>query len=108
MFDTANLSYILPTHRASVYLLGVVLAYFLNTKKKITKNSVEGMTLWLLAIVLGLLSMFGPYHTTEINFKYDPLYAAWYAALSPIAVGLGISWLIYASNNDYGGNDKNF
>lgn len=30
MFDTANFSYILPTHRATIYFLGVYLAHLLK------------------------------------------------------------------------------
>lgn len=33
MFSSATLSYILPTHRATIYLIGVYLAYLLKTSK---------------------------------------------------------------------------
>ena len=30
MFNTADYSYILPTHRATVYVMGIALGYFLQ------------------------------------------------------------------------------
>lgn len=33
MFDTADFSYILPSHRASIYLMGIVLAWALRKHK---------------------------------------------------------------------------
>lgn len=30
LFNTATLSYILPTHRATVYIMGIILGYYLH------------------------------------------------------------------------------
>lgn len=30
LFNTASLSYILPTHRATVYIMGILLGYYLH------------------------------------------------------------------------------
>lgn len=40
MFDTANFSYILPTHRATIYVIGILLAYLLRNKT-LTMNKVR-------------------------------------------------------------------
>lgn len=40
MFDTADFSYILPSHRASIYLMGIVLAWALR-KHKTSKVGLE-------------------------------------------------------------------
>lgn len=41
MFRTADYSYILPTHRATVYLMGITLAYIMKTKQKIIFSKVN-------------------------------------------------------------------
>lgn len=33
LLDAAKYSYILPTHRATIYLIGVLMAYFMRTNK---------------------------------------------------------------------------
>lgn len=40
MFRTADYSYILPTHRATVYLMGIFLAYIMKTKQKVIFSKV--------------------------------------------------------------------
>lgn len=38
----------------------------------------------------------GPVHTSSANFQYDPVFAAFYAGLSPILWGGSVAWAIYA------------
>jgi hypothetical protein len=41
MYDTARLSYTLPTHRATVYLIGIAVSFLLReTKGKVSLNKV--------------------------------------------------------------------
>lgn len=41
LFDTANYSYILPTHRITIYLFGILAAFILNKNRKIAFTSVS-------------------------------------------------------------------
>ncbi|KAJ9593680.1 hypothetical protein L9F63_014775, partial [Diploptera punctata] len=102
LFDTANLSYTLPTHRVSVYLIGILVGYMLQQKNtSITLNKVETLLGWSIAILLALISMCGPYHMSFPDYKYNPTHAALYNALSPITWGSFISLGIFLGSNGY-------
>ena len=85
LFDTADLMYILPYYRATVYLMGILLGYLCRVYKdvKLTKNQLKFG--WYVSTILFLLAFLGPAHMGSINYVYDPLHAANYAAFSPIA-----------------------
>ncbi|XP_024082192.1 O-acyltransferase like protein-like isoform X2 [Cimex lectularius] len=103
LFNTANLSYILPTHRATVYLMGVGISFYLNrtTDKKISQPWL--FIGWCIASICGVLAMFGPYHMSYINYKYDVVEAAFYNAFSPILWGIFVSWGIITSTYNQAG-----
>lgn len=104
MFDTADLSYILPTHRITVYLMGVYTAYILKTTSKVaTFSKAQIAILWFLALVIGFSAMIGPFHMAVKAYTYSTLDGALYCALSPIFWGIGVGWTIYTSNRGYGG-----
>lgn len=104
MFDTADLSYILPTHRITVYLMGIYTAYILKTTSKVAPFSkIQIGFIWMLALVIGFSAMMGPYHMAVKSYVYNKMDGALYCALSPIFWGIGIGWTIYAANRDCGG-----
>lgn len=104
MFDTADLSYILPTHRITVYLMGVYTAYVLKTTPKSTQFSKVQIALyWVLALFIGFSAMMGPFHMAVIDYVYNKMDGALYCALSPIFWGIGVGWTIYAANRGCGG-----
>lgn len=117
LFDTANYMYILPAHRLTVYIIGILLGYILRNFKKISFKSVIKWKFliciyflnWFLfqvhiqigdtlAILMFSLAFFGPAFMGSINYKYDPTDAAWYAAFAPIAWCFSFAWVIYKSH----------
>lgn len=107
MFDTANLSYILPTHRVTVYLMGVFTAYILRTTPKVTAFSkIQIGVLWLFALAVGFAAMLGPFHMAVKDYTYNKLDGAVYCAVSPIFWGIGVGWTIYAANRGCGGENS--
>ncbi|CAH1982289.1 unnamed protein product [Acanthoscelides obtectus] len=103
MFRTADLSYILPTHRATIYLTGIAMAYILRyTNKTSIISKPHRLILWVLAYVLFLSTWIGPMNMASYGFQYNNLYAALYAALSPITFGLAVSYIIYAVDRNFG------
>lgn len=105
MFDTADLSYILPTHRITVYLMGVYTAYILKTtpRTSIPFSKIQIAIFWILALIIGFSAMIGPFHMAVLSYVYDRLDGALYCALSPIFWGIGVGWTIYTSNRGCGG-----
>ncbi|XP_026467405.1 uncharacterized protein LOC113370954 [Ctenocephalides felis] len=53
---------------------------------------------WILAVLIIIIQMLGPYKIASPKYKYSAYDAAFYSAFSPIAVGVFISWIIIASN----------
>nr|CAD7428548.1 unnamed protein product [Timema monikensis] len=103
LFDTANLSYILPTHRATIYLIGVLVGYWLRNMRKIHLNKMAVGVGWTVAIALALLAMCGPYHMARLHYSYNPEDAALYNAWSPIVWSGFLIWAIFATEQGYGG-----
>lgn len=104
MFDTADLSYILPTHRITVYLMGVYTAYILKTTSRVVPFSkVQIAIFWVLALMIGFSAMIGPFHMALLSYKYNRLDGSLYCALSPIFWGIGVGWTIYTANRGCGG-----
>ncbi|CAH0558916.1 unnamed protein product [Brassicogethes aeneus] len=104
LFDVATLSYILPTHRATNYLLGVLLAYALKTinlKSEVTKRQM--LLFWSIFGSVILLNWFGPYYMSYMSFKYNNLEAALYAAFGPLTWGLVGVVFVYLTEKNYGG-----
>ncbi|XP_044743936.1 O-acyltransferase like protein [Chrysoperla carnea] len=101
LFNTANNMYILPTHRTTVYLMGVLLGYYLrNMKNVILKPAVLNIG-HATAVALFCAAFFGPAFMGDISYKYQPVHAAWYAAFSPIAWCLSFAWIIFTQHFGY-------
>lgn len=106
LMRTADLSYIRPTHRATVYIMGIFFAYFLHLRRKRAPLIMSKMTVaagWIFGLSLGLLALIGPYNTALLGYVYDPVEAAIYAAFSPILWCTFISWAVLSSYYGYGG-----
>ncbi|XP_001603690.2 O-acyltransferase like protein [Nasonia vitripennis] len=104
LFDTANFSYILPSHRLTVYILGVGVGYLL---RKLPKNYKINDTLirvgWFLSILMFMGAFFGPAGMGDIDYVYNPVHAATYNAFAPIgwcAVFIWVTFLAHTGNTD--------
>ncbi|CRK86898.1 CLUMA_CG000720, isoform A [Clunio marinus] len=104
LFETANHLYSLPTHRFSVYGIGLLLGFILIRFKdfKLSKLAfVIGQTistiLLMSVLVCGILM-------TGIDLEYNVMLHSFYAAFAPIFYCLCACWTIFAAQKDY----KNF
>ncbi|XP_060523482.1 nose resistant to fluoxetine protein 6-like isoform X2 [Cylas formicarius] len=103
MFDTANYSYILPTHRATIYLMGVTLAYALRyTRKRPSITKGQTAIIWTLLYLVSFGTWFGPINMSVRTYEYNKLQAALYGAISPITWGAGVAWVIYSTERGFG------
>ncbi|XP_011304464.1 nose resistant to fluoxetine protein 6 isoform X2 [Fopius arisanus] len=99
LFDTANLSYILPTHRLTVYIIGIFVGYFLRICPKGYKMSKSVIRLgWTLTSMMALGAFFGPAGMGSINYVYNPIHAATYNAFAPIGWCAFFAWIAFISH----------
>ncbi|KAF7391343.1 hypothetical protein HZH66_009823 [Vespula vulgaris] len=83
LFDTANMSYILPSHRLTVYIIGIFVGYLLRSLPKEYKmKKTTSYTGWI-------LSKMG-----SIDYTYNPMHAATYNAFAPIGWCALFAWII--------------
>lgn len=101
LFDTANYMYILPAHRATVYIMGVLLGYYLRLLKNVKLSKVQLVLGWVISTILLIVSFFGPAPMGSINYKYNPTHAAYYAAYAPIGWCCFFAWIIFTSQLGY-------
>lgn len=50
------------------------------------------------AILSFCLSFFGPAFMGDINYVYQPIHAAWYAAFAPILWCYSFAWIIFKAH----------
>ncbi|XP_050308684.1 O-acyltransferase like protein-like [Anthonomus grandis grandis] len=103
LFDTADNMYILPPHRATVYIMGIFMGYILRKHGNVTLSKVQIRMGNTLAIFSFLVSYLGPSFMSKIDYIYNPTHAAWYAAVSPILWTASFCWVIYSSQLGYTG-----
>ncbi|KAK3929981.1 Nose resistant to fluoxetine protein 6 [Frankliniella fusca] len=104
MFKTASMSYILPTHRLTVYAMGLGLGFALHRVPETFRFSRAWAALgWFVALPLGLLPVLGPWKAATPDFQYDANEAAQYAAFAPILWSTFVCWGILACARGAGG-----
>ncbi|XP_066592005.1 uncharacterized protein [Prorops nasuta] len=104
LYKTANLTYILPLHRATPYVLGVGLGTLLHyTGKNVKIHKVVVILGWLIALILGSWSLFSPWRLAKRDYVYDAEEATHYAVISPVSWALTLCWIIFACFTNHGG-----
>lgn len=104
MFNTADYSYILPTHRATVYVMGIAMGFFLRQLGRDIKLKKAHLTLgWFIAGTLLYFSIVHPSKMGDRSYVYDKMDAANYSAFAPITWCLFFCWLIFVSHTGNGG-----
>lgn len=103
LFSTASLSYILPTHRATSYIMGIFLGYYLHYRSsipvKFSKAQIRIGNFFF--STCGFLAMFGTYWMSNRNYKYSATEAAMYMAFSPIVWCSALIWGIIINVHGY-------
>lgn len=108
--------------------MGVFLGYLLRTKKDMKLSEVSQYKNliyhscnkcfayfqrqlkigWYINTILVLAAFFGPAPMGSIHYKYNPIHAAYYAALSPIAWCSFFGWIIFTSHLGYSSRISRF
>ncbi|CAG4940140.1 unnamed protein product [Colias eurytheme] len=104
LLDAARYSYILPTHRATIYLIGVLMAYFIkNNKSRVKLSDNQARLVWCVSFGIAAFTIASPYRMGLEGYKYEHFPAAMFAAFAPILWGLFMSIAHWAICNDYAG-----
>nr|XP_022903854.1 nose resistant to fluoxetine protein 6 [Onthophagus taurus] len=103
LFKTADHMYILPPHRLTVYIMGIILAYILREYKNVQLKPIYVKIGNFLAITSFCGALFVPSFMGDLNYIYNPVDAAWYAAYAPIMWCLCFAWFIYITHVGYRG-----
>ncbi|XP_053985527.1 nose resistant to fluoxetine protein 6-like [Hylaeus anthracinus] len=94
LFDTADFSYTLPSHRLTVYIIGIFMGYLLRYMPKDYKmNRTALYTGWILCTIMFCCAFFGPAHMGSIDYIYNPMHAALYNAFAPIGWCALFAWV---------------
>lgn len=104
LFQTADLSYTLPAHRATVYVMGIALGLGLRYCGRDFRLKKMHLTLgWTAAVVCFYMSIISPAHMASRHYIYNTTEAANFAAFVPITWCLFTAWIIFISYIGHGG-----
>ncbi|XP_067206747.1 nose resistant to fluoxetine protein 6-like isoform X2 [Linepithema humile] len=85
LFDTADFSYTLPSHRLTVYIIGIFTGYILrNIPKNFKLTTTALYTGWTVCTIMFLTAFIGPSKMGSLDYVYNPIHAAIYNAFAPI------------------------
>lgn len=90
--------YILPAHRLTVYIMGVLLGYVLRRTKGMQLSREQLRIGWYINVALVVAAFFGPAPMGSIDYQYNSTHAANYAAFAPIAWCSFFAWIIFTSH----------
>ncbi|XP_066982156.1 nose resistant to fluoxetine protein 6-like [Macrobrachium rosenbergii] len=107
-----KLVYYAPWCRASPYLVGMALAYFLRTnKKEILLKPWQVVLGWIVATGLGIAVVFGMYRYNQMTtdlIEYEWAPSIFYGSLHSLVWALAVSWVVFACHYGYGGPVNSF
>lgn len=101
LFATADFMYIIPAYRLTVYIMGVLLGYFMRIYKDLKLTKAQLRIGWWTSTIILLASFIGPAPMGSINYEYNSMHAAIYAAWSPIGWCCFFAWVIFTSHLGY-------
>jgi peptidoglycan/LPS O-acetylase OafA/YrhL len=83
--------------------MGILLGYVLRiTKDHVIKLTNKQLNIgWYFSIGCLLFAFFSPAPMGDIDYKYNPTHAAFYAAITPIAWCIFFIWIIFLSESGY-------
>ncbi|GMR38670.1 hypothetical protein PMAYCL1PPCAC_08865, partial [Pristionchus mayeri] len=96
-----------PLIRCQIYIMGMLVGWFLQTKKTMKINPIINIICWVLGLSLMLCVVFG-LHDQSNGFYIPVFWRAMYSSLSRIAFGVGLTWIIVSSYYGYGGPINKF
>lgn len=108
LFRTADLMYSIPVHRATIYIVGILVGYAMRTYINVKISKTHIFYGWTVSFVLIVSVLMGPAPMGSINYQYNAYHAAFYAALGPVGWCTLFIWIIYTTHIGYSSNRVDF
>lgn len=101
LIATANNLYSLPTHRFTVYGMGILLGYTLRRLNNFKLKKYQILCGNLTSVISSMIIYAACLQMTGLDVEYDRSLHALYAAFAPVLVCIPACWIIFASQNGY-------
>ncbi|XP_031625380.1 nose resistant to fluoxetine protein 6-like [Contarinia nasturtii] len=101
LFRTADLMYSMPLHRATIYIFGIFVGYAMRMYKHVKLSKSQLIYGWSISILMLSIVLIGPAKMGNMNYKYNPYDAAFYAAFSPMSWCTIFAWIIFTTHIGY-------
>lgn len=97
MFETADVMYLLPHYRFSVYALGLLLGYSLQKHKNMKLNDWQLRLGWFAAFICLLTTAW----ICILNQNHNSFRDALFVSIAPITLNMFFSWTIFTAHLGY-------
>ncbi|XP_033221057.1 O-acyltransferase like protein-like [Belonocnema kinseyi] len=94
--------YIVPYARSGPWIVGIFFG-FITATKCVHINRVRMILGWCIAMICLIFCICGYESFNEKDYEYDVAWEAIYGSISRPLWAFSLSWIIFASNNGYGG-----
>lgn len=97
MYESADFMYIIPPYRLTVYAIGILLGYCLQTYKNCKLSSNQLKIGWFAACSCLLATAI----ISAVNQNYTPFNDALFASVGSVTINLFFAWIIFATHIGY-------
>ncbi|GMR61209.1 hypothetical protein PMAYCL1PPCAC_31404, partial [Pristionchus mayeri] len=99
--------YCSPIIRCQVYIIGMLVGWFLQSKKRMRINPIINVILWITSVVL-MLTVILDLHSQTTGHLIPIFWRAMYSVFSKPVWALALSWIIISCYYGYGGPINSF
>lgn len=104
LVETGTLMYTKPTHRFTVYGIGLIVGFVLFKFKDFKMSKRHYVLGWILSSLMFYVMVASAVQMINIDGEYDHVMHASFAALAPIFYCLPVAWIIFSSQMGYTSN----
>lgn len=101
LIDTANYLYIIPTHRFTVYGIGLLLGFALRTCDSVKLKNHHIFIGNAVSAFAAICIINTATKMTGLEVEYNKFHHAFFAAFAPILACIPVSWMIFSAQNGY-------
>ena len=101
LVKTSEKIYSLPTHRFTIYAIGILSGFFLKKYPSLSFSKIQYQIGTILTSTLMFFAVFGAALMSIPGYEYNNIDAANYIAFTPIINGIFFAWIILTSQFGY-------
>lgn len=101
LIATANHLYTLPTHRFTVYGIGLLIGFIMRKERNFKVNNLSLLLGNCLSGLSALIIHGACIRMTGMDVEYDKILHASFAAFAPILACIPVAWIIFLSHNGH-------